>query len=678
MIAPVFEGLQTERTEIRVAYDDDYVYAAGRFYDSNPTGIRGNSLERDRGSDSDDFFALILDTFNDNENAMAFLTTPAGIRVDHTVFNDADFNGQNMPVNESWNTFWDVMTVVNEEGWFAEMRIPFSSLRFQKTDDAVVMGLLTWRWIGRKSEGHTYPPVPPKWFLGHLKPSIAQDVTLRGVKQTKPIYITPYGLGGLGHNHELNDAETEYLRDDDVVRDVGVDLKYGLTSNLTMDLTLNTDFAQVEADDQQVNLTRFSLFFPEKRLFFQERSSIFDFNTGGPTRLFYSRRIGLTDDGPVRIYGGARVVGRVGAWDVGVLNMQTAQQSDVPSENFGVARLRRQVLNANSYAGGMITSRIGEDGTYNLAYGADGIFRLFGDDYLTVSWAQTFEDERDPSLKSGLFRAQWERRTSNGLGYSLGTKWSGADYNPGLGFVAREDFALFSGEISYGTLGSETSPLFSQNLALEGTLFLRNKNGAVESAEFGPQYFGNFKSGAFLFLKPQVRFDDLDEGFELSDEVEVPAGRYTFYDITAFGSSPNRLYRLQANANAGTFYDGWRVSVGLEPVWNLNRFLELSGAYEFNRVRFADRDQQLDANILRIRARASMNTQLSANVFAQYNSGADAVILNLRIRYNFREGNDLYIVYNEGLNTDRLTQSPIPPRSESRTFLVKYAHTFVL
>ena len=148
---PTFQGAFTERTEIRIAYDEAYLYAAGRFYDTDRDGIRGNSLSRDRPSDSDDLFALLLDSFNDNENALAFMTTPAGIRIDQNVFNDAQFDGQAMPINESWNTFWDVATTVTDEGWFAEMRIPFSSLRFQDRDGRVVMGLMTWRWIGRRT-----------------------------------------------------------------------------------------------------------------------------------------------------------------------------------------------------------------------------------------------------------------------------------------------------------------------------------------------------------------------------------------------------------------------------------------------------------------------------------------------------------------------------------------------
>ncbi len=687
---PTFQGAFTERTEIRIAYDEAYLYAAGRFYDTDRDGIRGNSLSRDRPSESDDLFALLLDSFNDNENALAFMTTPAGIRIDQNVFNDGQFDGSAMPVNESWNTFWDVATTVTDEGWFAEMRIPFSSLRFQDRDGRVVMGLMTWRWIARKSEGHTFPEAPPKWFLSALKPSIMQDVAFDGITSRKPVYVTPYALGGLAQRSALNDAETAYERRDDPTEDLGLDVKYPLTSNLTLDLTLNTDFAQVEADEEQVNLTRFSLFFPEKRQFFQERASIFDFNTGGQTRLFYSRRIGLSDEGPVRLYGGARLVGRLGAWDVGFLDMQTARTTfdtddgpeTIPSENFGVLRVRRQVFNENSYAGGMITSRLGDDGTYNLAYGLDGVLRLFKDDYLTFGLAHTLEDslvkaDAASPFDTGLLRIRMERRTNQGLGYVFEMKASGADYNPAMGFALRTDVTRLGSQVFYNVVAGEQSSFFKHLFALDGSAYVRNGDGSVESAEGGPRYGFILRSGAFLFVNPKVQFEDLREPFELSDEAMVPQGRYTFYGVTAFYAPPPRLFRTGLLLDTGTFYDGWRLTAGLRPTWTLSRFLELSGEYQLNRVRFPDRDEQFSGDIFRLRARASLNTHLSANTFVQYNSASDAVGVNVRLRYNFSEGNDLYIVYNEALNTDRHRETPFLPLTDTRTILVKYTYTFV-
>ena len=410
---PVFESAPTQQTEIRVAYNDKYLYVAGRLYDTDPNGIRANTLYRDRYS-SGDTFTIILDTFNDNENARWFFTNPAGVQFDSAIFNDAENSGSTSAFNRSWNTFWDVKTVVNDEGWFAEMRIPFSSLGFQNVDGRVTMGLIAYRYIARKSERHIFPAIQPNWSNGYIKPSQARNVTVAGVYSQKPIYLTPYALGGFGQRAQLSSSQSAYHINEDLRQDLGLDLKYNLTSNLTLDVTVNTDFAQVEADDQQVNLTRFSLFFPEKRQFFQERAGIFDFNTSGTSRLFHSRRIGLSKESAIRVLGGTRLVGRLGRWDIGLIDMQTAQSELLPSENFGVVRLRRQVLNAYTYAGAMVTSRIGTDGSYNIAYGRDDASH---DDIIAAAKAAQIHDFIE-SLPDGYDTAVGER----GLKLSGGEK----------------------------------------------------------------------------------------------------------------------------------------------------------------------------------------------------------------------------------------------------------------
>jgi len=375
MHAPVFKGSSKEKTLIKIAYDDQFLWVGAQLLVNDPKHIRATSKKRDELSGNSDFFGVILDTYNDNENALGFFTTPTGLRLDAAISGDAS---SRMPLNTDWNTFWDVKTSRDEKGWYCELRIPFSSLRFQTVNDITEMGLISWRWSAHSNENVTFPSIDPKYGMwATWKPSLARKVLFDKIKPSKPVYLSPYVLAGHSNDNSLNTDETAYVNEKEWIHEVGGDIKYSITSNLTMDLTVNTDFAQVEADDQQVNLTRFSLFFPEKRMFFQERASIFTFNLGGPNNLFYSRRIGLDDDGnPVKIYGGARIYGRVGKWDLGFLNMQTANSDELPSENFGVLRLRRQVINSNSYVGGMFTSRLGGNGNYNIAYGFDGIFRV--------------------------------------------------------------------------------------------------------------------------------------------------------------------------------------------------------------------------------------------------------------------------------------------------------------
>ncbi len=217
-------------------------------------------------------------------------------------------------INESWNTFWDAATTRTDEGWFAEMRIPFSSLGFQDRDGVVEMGMALGRWMPSKAEIHVFPAIPPSWDMGYAKPSQYARVRLENAGSGRPLYITPFVAGGASRLSTLNDAEDAYEIEDDLTGDVGLDLKYSVTNNLTLDITVNTDFAQAEADDQQVNLSRLPLFFPEKRQFFQERAGIFEFRTIGRFgRIFYSRRIGLHEGQNVPLIGGGRLVGRVGA-----------------------------------------------------------------------------------------------------------------------------------------------------------------------------------------------------------------------------------------------------------------------------------------------------------------------------------------------------------------------------
>lgn len=568
-----------------------------------------------------------------------------------------------------------------------EMRIPFSSLRFQEKDNRVVMGLLVWRWIARKNEQLVFPSIYPKWgFMSSWKPSQAQEVILEGVRSRNPFYVAPYALAGYDKSYDLNNEETAYLRTKKPSTEAGLDVKFGLTSNLTFDVTINTDFAQVEADDQQINLTRFSLFFPEKRLFFQERTSTFDFSFGGYNKLFYSRRIGIYEEEEegegevVRIYGGTRLVGRIGTWDIGFLDMQQAAIEDIPSQNMGVLRLRRRVFNPYSYVGGMITSVIGADGSYNMAYGLDGIFRIAGDDYLSFAWAQSFENgqENDPtSLDPARFRISYERRTQQGLGFSFGLSRAGPDYNPGLGFEMREDFTATRDRILYGWLPGEKSWLQSHSIFAEGYVVLRNEDSTIESAEIGPGWEFNAKSGFGGGFSLLAYRESLREELEFSDEVNVPAGEYDFFGLRGQFQTPmGNLLSAMFMMNAGSFYDGWRTTLRIMPNWSILPDLSLGGMYEFNWVKFPDRSQEFIAHLVQLRLLATLSTKISALAFIQYNGADDVVIANLRFRFNPREGNDLYLVYNEILNTDRFKEIPFRPASSSRAILVKYSYTF--
>ena len=672
----------TEPTEFRFAYDDEYLYASLAAYDRDRSGIRANTLYRDRLS-GDDHFEFLLDTFNDNESAIVFTTTPAGIRRESAIINDASGGGlaDGGWLNVDYNTYWDVETQITDEGWFAEVRIPFSSLRFQDDDGRVVMGLIVQRKIARRAERLVFPTVQPDVNWAFLKPSRAQKVVMEGVFAKTPLYVTPYALSGIGQQSRLSQAGSHFYLEEDVKREVGLDVKYSVTNNLTLDLTANTDFAQAEADDQQVNLTRFSLFYPDKRQFFQERAGLFEFRTGGDSRLFHSRRIGLTDAGqPVRILGGARLVGKVGEWDLGLLDLQTAESHALPSENFGVLRMRRKVLNAYSHAGGIVTSRVGNDGSYNLAYGLDGVLRIAGDDYLSLQWAYTADSDVTGlnALNGGLFRVAMERRRRAGFGYESSLLWSGPNYLPGIGFVQRRDFTLLDQRYGYTWMPGEESGLIWHTLQIRGAGFMRNGDGSIESAFIRPSWTFSTTTLASGQFDLEWQHEDLLRPFFLSPDAFVPAGTYGFIQAGAEYSMPRtNLFNAGIRVEGGSFFDGWQARLAFTPTWFVSQHLELGSTYELNRIRFPDRDQKFDAHVLRLRIGTALNTHLSTNAFVQFNSAADAVSANIRFRYNFREGNDLWIVVNEGLNTDTYG-TPTLPRIDNRTVLIKYTHTFAL
>ena len=685
MHLPDFGAEPTERTVFLMAHDNDYLYFACRAYDSEPDQIRVTTLQRDVSTFNTDACGVRLDTYNDEENSLLFNTTPAGVRTDWSFSNDATGG----PPNQDWNTFWDAAGTMTEFGWSGEIRIPFSSLGFQVQDGRVVMGFAVVRSIVRRNETTVHPAIPPNWGQGSLaKPSIMRKMILRGVEPEQPVYVTPYGLGGGGHSQALNQAGDGYTKDDQRVAEVGLDVRYGLTRNLNLDVSINTDFAQVEADDQQVNLTRFSLFFPEKRRFFQERAAIFEVPLGFAERLFHSRRIGLVNREPVRTYGGARLIGRVGEWDLGFIDMQTAAHTssrgeESPGENLGVVRVRRRVLNQFSYLGGIVTSRVGNDGSYNVLYGTDAILRVFGQDYLTVNWAQSFDDTElasaDAVLDRSLVRLNWQKRGIDGLVYGANVTRAGEIFEPGMGFLFRRDYLAGNGNLGYGWRPPAGSALTTYGLNALGNFSRRNQDNSIESASYA--FGGQLQSrgGHILGVTLNRSYEDLRRPFSLSPDAIVPIGSYWFNDGALMYRAPSgALFRPSLRVTAGQFYDGTRISAAISPEWSLSRHVTLSGTYEYNRVRFDERDQEFTSHLMRLRTEFTFTTATSASAFVQYNTAVDVVSWNMRFRYNPSEGTDFYLVWNELVNSDRFSRFPVPPLSQGRTLLVKYSQTFTM
>ena len=467
---PNFDGEITEQTEIRIASDDQYLYVGAICYDSDPEGIQATSFQRDGVSQKTDQVTLILDPYNDNENTLLFIVTPIGARADVTVKNDAQGDGF---VSTSWNSYWIAESTTNETGWQTEFRIPFSSLRFQVNGNKVEMGMSVYRYVARKRELNIYPAVRPDWgFWSFAKASQAQTISFEGIQNKRPWYTSPYLLLGTGHHYETN-TNGDYVKVNDNNLQVGLDVQHAFSDNLNADFTINTDFAQVEADNQAVNLSRFSLFFPEKRRFFLERASTFDFKFDLNNNMFYSRRIGIEDGEMIPLYGGVRLVGRVDKWDLGLINMQSRPKGAFLSENFGVLRVRRNILNQRSYVGGMFTSRIDTDGNKNFTYGADATINVIKQDYLQVNIAQT-HDSMDTTNATSINRTRmyfmWENRVLNGFSYKFSFSRVGDNYNPGIGFEQRFNFSQFGDRLSYSWFAPQDSRLRQTTVSLRGNI----------------------------------------------------------------------------------------------------------------------------------------------------------------------------------------------------------------
>ena len=680
MYSPVFGGAPTEKSVIKIAYNDEYLFASGRFYYQNPEDIRAVGKKRDYLTFSPDWFLLTIDTFNDKENGLTFGVNPNGARNDGTIKNDLLITSD---INFSWNTFWDAKTVMTESGWSAEIRIPFSSLRFQTENGKTRMGIIILRSVAAKGETVTWPAVSPNFMYPFWKPSLCTPVEFEGLEPKKPVYISPYVTAGIGQLNKLNEAKTGYEMASTFKRDAGLDVKYSLSNNLTADLTLNTDFAQVEADDQVINLTRYSLYFPEKRIFFLEKEDVFDFSLIGNNNLFYSRRIGLHKGSPVRIYGGVRLTGRVGEWDVGFLDMQTEKFEENPSENFGVMRVKRKVFNPHSFVGGIVTSRLGTSGFYNVAYGLDGLFRVTDDDYLTIKWAQTFENEAvnkvfDTSPARAVFR--WQRRKETGFAYDFIYGWSGKSFNPGIGIEINDNYHGPQATFQYGWLPGKESLLRHHKISLASYRWWNTNSGDPETTNAVLQWDFNAKKGYSWYFAAHWNLENLPGDLILgNNQARVPAGEYSFVNFSGwYKSSVTKAFSYTLFTNAGNFYDGWKWSFYTIPNLKIGTDYDIGLFYRIDRVKFPERLMEFTNHIVRLNGLMTLTTKTSLSAFVQYNSAIDGVLGNIRFRYNPREGNDFYLVYDERLNTSRKQSETAMPRSAGRTILLKYTYTFRL
>jgi len=653
---PTFESPLSEHSEIRVAYDATHLYASIIADDREPTRVMANTLYRDRWI-GDDEFALILDTFNDGENAVMFLVTPAGVRVDNLISNNAE-PGRGNFLNRDWNVPWEARARRTDRGWTAEFRVPFTSLRYRGSTRETRMRMKAFRYIPRKGENQMFPPTRPgDGPAPHFQPSLGREVVFLDLPQSQPLFVTPYAIASR--------AQQPGRR----VRGGG-DLKYALTSGLTLDVTVNTDFAQVESDDAQINLTRFSLFFPEKRPFFQERSGVFSLSTGGNSTVLYSRRVGLTADGtPRAIDGGVRLSGNAMGLELGALGVRTAPGgSQDAGEWIGVARARRSV-GRSAFVGGIVTTRTTPGETQHTV-ALDGT-RLVGPlGRLSLAVAHTLDSLHPrPGAANARVFAQLQRNVAGGTSYAIEYRGSGAHYSPALGFVQTAGFHEGLGSLSHVWRNAASHRIREYWSSVTATGRHRLVDGRPDELAVTTAVGASTRSNWFGTLRLSGSHEHVPAAFALGGSAMVPAGSYTALSTRLQGGTPfDRRFRSEFSVERGGLYGGERTTVAIEPIWSQSRHLELSASTSLTMLALPASARQTQT-LLRARMRVAMTQQWFAEAFVQWNSTIETRSANLRIRFNPTEGHDLWLA------VDATDQRLLVPR---RAFVVKYSRMWTV
>ena len=345
---------------------------------------------------------------------------------------------------------------------------------------------------------------------------------------------------------------------------------------------------------------------------------------------------------------------------------------------------RVQVINENSYVVGFFTSRIVLNGDNNLAYGLDGIFRLFGDDYLNVKWSQTYDSELDNTLGSldpSFFLINWQRRSEKGFSYNVGYFYSGQEFTPGIGFVRMEAVQGINTNLRYGWFPGENSKFFDYGIGVSLDRFNRLEDGELESMGISPEIEFSMKKGFSGTIIGEYQEEGVRLPFNISDDIAIAPGLYSFFGVrTRFNTPQNKMISFRINLNAGEFYDGNRKGAQIDANFNLSSSFRLNAEYGFNALRFPERAglNSLDIHSINVKALYMLSTKLSISGLVQYVNTEDELITNFRLRYNPREGNDFYIVYNDFRGINRLNSIPEIPSFFGKTVLVKYTHTFIL
>ena len=641
----------TDRTEVRMLFDAGHLYIGVKAYTS--IGVTATEMRRDADRLFDeDNFQVILDTFHDSRNGYMFLTTPLGAKLEQQIFDEGEGGGRGTTanVNRNWDGVWDAAARITDEGWTAEIEIPFSTVRFAP-GDAQVWGVNFQRHIRRKNESVLWAPIPKAYTLTRV--SMAGELHgLSGISRGLDLRLKPFMVGGV---HNVQASRTS--RSTDLIRDIGLDARYGLTAGLNMDVTVNTDFAQVEVDEQQVNLTRFGLFYPEKRDFFLENSNFFTMGTGSSftsaqvqTDLFFSRRIGLSDTGtPIPILGGVRVAGKSGRNNIGVLDIQTDDAFGRPGDNFFVGRYSRDIFR-RSRVGALFINKEGTGGSahFNRTMGVDANLAPSANLQINSYLAKT-----ETPGKSGNDMAFYGRIAYRDPKWNLWLNYLDVqdNFNAEAGFVQRTGIrttkAYFSPTPRPRSGGIKLmEPMYVLTYTTDQTNRLVYRNHHVMLGT-------TLRDDTFINVFYQKTFDVLDVPFRIRPDVVIPAGEYSMHEwYFTLNSSPGKRIYERVTVSPVQFYDGTRLN--LSAAAGLRATSQFSAEVQYNRndVKMPWGNFLVNQSVLRLDY--TFSPRMTVRSLTQYNSLTNEVSNNIRFNLIYRPGSDIYIVYND------LSQTGLP------------------